>query len=114
ARDDGDQARHLVRGQVHGRGVVDQFPPAEREPHLGGAVELAVRNAERIGGRDQAHREVLTGDALRHRRLNGRYLRLDTQIALAVTQVPEHGPYRVMDLLDVLTQERRRADPLNV
>jgi hypothetical protein len=46
--------------------------------------------------------------------MNGRHLRLDTQIALAVTKVSEHGPYRVMDFPNVLTQERRRADPLDV
>ena len=113
-RDDGDQARHPVCGQVHGSCVVHQLPADEREAHLGGAVELAVRDTEGEAWRDQAHREVLAGDAVRQCGLNGRHLRLDTQIALAVTEVPEHGPYGVMDLPDVLAQELGRADLLDV
>jgi hypothetical protein len=39
---------------------------------------------------------------------------MDTQIALAVTKIANDRPYRVVDLPNVLTQERRRADPLYV
>ncbi len=114
ARHDGNQARHIVRGQVHGRCVVDQFPADQGVPHLGSPIELAVRNAERVGWRDQAHRQIFAGDTPRHRSLNGRYLGLDTQIALAVTKVADDGPDRVMDLPDVLAQKGRRPDLLNI
>ncbi len=52
ARDDGNQARHTVCGQVQRRCVVDQFPPDEGETHLGSAIELAVGNTQGEGRRD--------------------------------------------------------------
>ena len=46
--------------------------------------------------------------------LDGRDLRLDSEVALAVTEGADHSPNRVVDLRDVLAEEARRAHPLHV
>ena len=43
--------------------VVDQLAADQREPHLGGAVELAVRDAQGERRRDQPDRQVVLRDA---------------------------------------------------
>ena len=114
AGDDGDEAGDAVGGQVDVGNVVDELAPDEGEAHLRRAVELAVGHAEREGRRDQPDPEVVLGDAAVERRLDRLHLGGDAEIALAVAQVADDGPDRIVDLLDVLTQEGGRADPLHV
>ena len=111
---DGDESGDAVRRQVDVGDVVDELPPDEGEPHLRRAVELAVGDAQGEHGRDQPDREVVVGDAAGQGGLDGLHLLGDAQIALAVAEVADHGPHRVVDLLDVLTEEGGRADPLHV
>ncbi len=94
--------------------VVDELAPDQREAHLGRAVELAVRDAQGEGGRDQADRQVVLGDAAVEGGLDGLDLLRDAEIALAVAEVADHRPYGVVDLGDVLTEEGGRTDPLHV
>ena len=54
--------------------VVDELAADEGEPHLGRAVELAVRHAEGEHGRDQPDRQVVLGDAARQGGLDGLHL----------------------------------------
>ena len=114
AGDHGNESGHLVGGQVHRGGVVDELAPDEGEPHLGGAVELPVRHPDGEGRRDQAHGQIIAGDPARHGGLHRGHLVLDTEVALAVPEVAEHGPHGVVDLGDVLAQEPGRADPLHI
>ena len=69
---------------------------------------------EREGRGDQPDPELVVGDAAMERRLDRLHLGGDAEIALAVAQVADDGPDRIVDLLDVLTQEPGRADPLHV
>ena len=46
--------------------------------------------------------------------LDGLHLLRDAEIALAVAEVADHRPHRVVDLAHVLTEEGSRADPLHV
>ena len=48
------------------------------------------------------------------RRLDGLHLLRDAQVALAVAEVADDRPDRIVDLPDVLTEEAGRADPLHV
>jgi hypothetical protein len=57
---------------------------------------------------------VVVGDAPMECGLYGLHLGGDAEIALAVAQVADDGPDRIVDLLDGLTQEVGRADPLDV
>ena len=102
---DGDEAGDAVRGQVDVGDIVDELAPDEGEPHLRRAVELAVRHAQGEGGRDQADRQVVRGDPAGQRFLDGLHLLRHAEIALAVAEVADHGPHRVVDLVDVLTEE---------
>ncbi len=111
---DRDEAGDAVGGQVDVGDIVDELAPDQGEPHLRRAVELAVRHAQGEGGRDQADREVVRGDAAGQSLLDGLHLLRDAEITLAVAEVADHGPHRVVDLVDVLTEEGGRADPLHV
>ncbi len=55
---DGDHPGDAVRRQVDIGDVVDELAADERKSHLGGAVELAVRDAQGEDGRDQPDRQV--------------------------------------------------------
>ena len=114
ARDDRDQALHVVGVQVRVDRVVRELAADQGEPHAVGAVQLSVGHAEGVGGRDQAHREVVAPDPRPERRLDRVDLAMDAEVALAVTEVPDHGPDRLMDLERILSEKARRADPLHV
>ena len=55
ARDDGDHALHVVRGEVEADAVVHDLAADQREAHPLGSVQLAVGNADRVGRRDEPH-----------------------------------------------------------
>ena len=114
ARHHGDEPGDAVGRQVDVGDVVDELAADQGEPHLWRAVELAVRDAQGEGGRDQPDRQVVGGDAAVERGLDGLHLLRDAEIALAVAEVADHRPHGVVDLRDVLTEERGRADPLHV
>ena len=114
ARHHRDEAGDAVGGEVDIRDVVNQLPPDEGEPHLRRPVELPVRHPEGEGRRDQPEPEPVLGDTPVQRRLHGLHLGRDAEVALAVAQVADDGPHRIVDLLDVLTQEVSGADPLHV
>ena len=114
ARHDGDQPGHAVRRQVHVGDVVDELASDQGEAHLRRAVELAVRDPQGECGRDQPDRQVVLGDAAGQGGLDGLHLLRDAQVALAVAEVADHRPHRVVDLLDVLAEKGGRADPLHV
>jgi hypothetical protein len=56
----------------------------------------------------------ISGNSTSHGGLHGVHLFLDPQVALAITEVAEHGPHRSVDLGDVLTQEVGSPDALHV
>ena len=110
----GDEPGDGVGGQVHVGHIVDELAPDQGEAHLWRPVELPVRHPEGEGWRDQPEPEPVCGDTPVQCRLHRLHLGADAEIALAVAQVADDGPDRVVDLLDVLTQEVGRADPLHV
>ena len=114
ARHHRDEPGDAVGGEVDIRDVVNQLPPDEGEPHLRRPVELPVRHPEGEGRRDQPEPEPVLGDTPVQRRLYGLHLGRDAEVALAVAQVADDGPHRIVDLLDLLTQEVGGADPLHV
>ena len=63
AGDDGDEARDIVRIQVHVRAVVHELAADERKAHPVGAVQLPVGHAERERRRHEPRREVVDADA---------------------------------------------------
>ena len=88
--------------------------PIREIPHAVGAVQLSVGHAEGVRGRDQADRQVVAADPRRERRLDRFDLSDDAEVALAVTEVPGHGPDRLMDLERILSEKARGADALDV
>ena len=114
ARDDGDEALHLVRVQVGVDAVVRQFASNERKPHALGAVQLSVGHADRVRGRDQADRQIVAADTTGECRLDGFDFARDADVALAVTEVPRDRPDGLMDLVGVLSEKTRGADALDV
>ena len=114
ARDHGDQALHLVRVQVRVDRVVRELAADQGIPHAVGAVQLSVGDAEGVRGRDQADRQILAADPRRKRRLYRFDLSRDTEVALAVTEVPRHGPDRLVNLERILSEKACGADALDV
>ena len=111
---DGDEPGHTVGRQVHVGDVVDELSAHQREAHLRRAVELAVRDTEGERRWDQPDRQVVICDTARQDGLKGLDLLGDTQVALAVPEVADHCPDRIVDLADVLTEKCRGADSLHV
>lgn len=114
ARDHRDQSFDVIGGEVRGRSVVHEFAADEREAHLGRAVELTIGHANGEGGCNEAVVPITLADSTRHGGLNRVHLFLDSQVALAITEVAEHGPHRTVDLGDVLAQEIGSTNTLHV
>src|SRR5262245_41276433 len=94
--------------------VVRELAADQRVAHALGPVQLPVRHAERVGGRDQPHGQIVLTYAGGERCLDGLDLVSHAEIALAVAEVPRDGPDRLVNLLGILSQNARGADPLDV
>ncbi|HMO95400.1 MAG TPA: hypothetical protein PKD27_04710, partial [Tepidiformaceae bacterium] len=90
------------------------FAADEREPHSRRPIELPIRNTDRVGRSDKPHRQVILRDALRKCPLHGLHLARDADIALAVPEVSEHPPNRLVDPCGVLAQDARRSNPPHI
>jgi hypothetical protein len=60
---DGDEAGEVVGMQVEGDAVVHHLATDQRVAHVVSTVELPVRDANGLGGRDQPDREVLATES---------------------------------------------------
>ena len=114
ARDDRDDARHVVGLEVRLGAVVDQLATRQRVAHPVGAVELAVGDAQRERRSDETHGEVVVVDPLRQRFVHRVDLRPHAEVALAVAERADDAPHGVVHLGDVLTQEAGGPDALDV
>ena len=94
--------------------LVDELATDQREAHLGGAVELAVGDAEGVGRRDQPYRQVVTGDSLATAPPGSPPPSPAHRGSTGCRPGAHYAPDRVVDLRDVLPEELRRADPLDV
>ena len=114
ARDDGDDAGHVVGLEVRLRAVVDELAARQRVPHPVGAVELAVGDAEGERRRDETNGEVVVVDPLRQRLVHRVDLRPHAEVALAVAERADDAPHGVVHLGDVLAEEASGPDALDV
>ncbi len=113
-RHDGDESGDVVGVQMHVDAVVRHLATDQRVAHRVGAVELPIGHTERVRGSDQPHRQIVVADAVGEGGLDRLDLRRHPQVALAVAEVADHAPHRLMDLVGVLAQEAGRADSLHV
>ena len=114
ARDDRDDAGHVVGLEVRLGVVVHQLATGQRVAHPVGAVELAVGDPEGERRRDEANREVVVVDPLGQRLVHRVDLRPHAEVALAVAERADDAPHGVVHLGDVLAQEARGPDALDV
>ena len=76
----------------------------------GGAVELAVGDADRVGRRDHPHRQLVALRAPTKRSVR-RPLARHTEVALAVAKAPRDAPDGIVDLSEHPRRESARCQP---
>jgi hypothetical protein len=114
AGDHRDEAGDVVGGEVKAHGIVHDLTPDQGKPHPSRAVELAVGDPDRERRRDEPHRQVVPEHPLGERRMDGLDFLHDAQVALAVAEVADDSPDRIVDLGRWLPEVARGSDPLHV
>lgn len=114
ARNDRNEAGDPIGGEVRCGYIIDELSTNQRESHLRCPIELAVRHAQGERWSDEAYGKIVLRDALRQCSMHCCNLLLDSYVALAVTEIPQHAPDRIVDLGDVFAEEHGGADSLHV